>query len=33
MDAGSFDVLEELDAKAVAEVCALDEAGEIGDGE
>ncbi len=32
-DAGALDVLEELDAEAGAEVCAFDEAGEVGDGE
>ena len=32
-DAGALDVFEELDAEAVAEVCAFDEAGEVGDGE
>ena len=30
---GAFDVLEELDAEAVAEVRALNEAREVGDGE
>ena len=32
-DAGALDVVEELDAEAVAEVRAFDEAGEVGDGE
>ena len=32
-DAGSLDVLEELDAEAVSEVCAFDETGEVCDGE
>ena len=32
-DGGALDVLEELDAEAVAEVRAFDEAGEVGDGE
>ena len=32
-DAGALDVFEELDAEAGAEVCAFDEAGQVGDGE
>ena len=32
-DRGALDVLEELDAEAVAEVSAFDEAGKVGDGE
>ena len=32
-DAGAFDVFEELDAEAGAEVRAFDEAGDVGDGE
>ena len=32
-DAGALDVFEELDAEAVAEVRAFDEAGQVGDGE
>jgi hypothetical protein len=32
-DAGALDVFEELDAEAMAEVCAFDEAGKIGYGE
>ena len=32
-DRGALDVLEELDAQAVAEVRAFDEAGQVGDGE
>ena len=33
MTRGALDVLEELDAEAVAEVRAFDEAGKVGDGE